>query len=127
MDETMPSELSITADPERLDEGPPEERACFAAIGIRYAHLWLTEGYDGFVKKVRSAPLLSGYHLAEWMAWNWWRLRWEPRSNAPDWNFAHRLTTIGEGYVWPNITIFSDGKRVALIARPTRERPSTPF
>lgn len=127
MGEAMPNELSIIVSPERLDEGTPEERACFASIGIRYGDIWLTEGQDGFVNKVRSAPLLSAYHLAEWMAWNWWRLRWEPRSNAADWQFAHRLTTIGEGYVWPNITIFSDGERVALIAKPTRERPNTPF
>jgi len=123
----VPSELSITADPERLDEGSAEERACFGALHIQYGSISLTEGQDGFVNKVRSAPLLSAYHLAEWMAWNWWRLRWEPRSNAPDWQFAHRLTTIGEGYIWPNITTFSDGERIALVARPTRERPDTPF
>ncbi|MBE3604756.1 hypothetical protein IMX07_14100 [bacterium] len=123
----MHNELSITVSPERLDEGSFEERACFASIGFQCGDVWLTEGHDGFVNKVRSAPLLSAYHLAEWMAWNWWRLRWEPRSNAPDWQFAHCLATIGEGYVWPNITIFSDGERVALVAKPTRERPSTRF
>jgi hypothetical protein len=127
MEKALDGELSITADPERLDEGSVEERACFAAISIRYGNISLTEGHDGIVNKIRPAPLLSGYHLAEWMAWNWWRLRWEPRSNAPDWNFAHRLTTIGEGYVWPNVTIFSDGERIALIAKPTRERPNTRF
>jgi len=127
MEETLGCELSINADPERLDEGSAEERACFAAISIRYGNISLTEGHDGIVNKVRPAALLSGYHLAEWMAWNWWRLRWEPRSNAPDWNFAHRLTTIGEGYVWPDITIFSDGARAALIAKPTPERPNTRF
>lgn len=123
----MLSDLNIIADPEQLDEGSPEERACFAAIGIQYGNTWLTEGHDGFVKTVRSKPMLSAYHLAEWIAWNWWRLRWEPRSNAPSWQFAHRLTTIGEGYVWPNITVFSDGERIALIAKPTRERPNTRF
>lgn len=123
----MASELNITVEPERLDEGSAEERACFAAIALCHRDRCLTEGHDGFVNKVRSAPLLSGYHLAEWIAWNWWRLRWEPRSNVPDWQLVHRLTTISEGYVWPNITIFSDGERVALIAKPTRERPNTPF
>ncbi len=127
MEEALDGELSINADPERLDEGSVEERACFAAIAIRYGNISLTEGHDGIVNKIRSAPLLSGYHLAEWMAWNWWRLRWEPRSNAPDWKLAHRLTTIGEGYVWPNITVFSDGERIALVAKPTPERPNTRF
>jgi len=123
----MQPTLSITADWERLDEGPPEERACFAAVAILCNDQSLTEGRDGFVNRIRPGPLVSAYHLAEWLAWNWWRLRWEPRSNAPDWPFAHRLTTIGEGYVWPNITIFSDGERTALIAKPTTARPATAF
>ena len=123
----MQPTLSITADWERLDEGTPEERACFAAVAILCNDQSLTEGRDGFVNRIRPGPLVSAYHLAEWLAWNWWRLRWEPRSNAPDWPFAHRLTTIGEGYVWPNITIFSDGERTALIAKPTAARPATAF
>lgn len=123
----MSDVLSITADWEPLAEGEPEERACFASLGIRYGNRWLTEGQDAYVKRVRTAPLLSAYHLAEWLAWNWWRLRWEPRSNAPGWDFAHRLPTIGEGYIWPNITIFTDGARTALLAKPTAERPSTPY
>lgn len=123
----MSDDLRISTDPEMLADGSPEERACFGAVGIRYGSSWLTETYDEFVNKVRSAPLISAYHLAEWMAWNWWRLRWEPRSNSVDWAFAHTLASIGEGYVWPNISIFSDGERVALIARATQERPNTRF
>lgn len=127
MDEAVPGGLTITTDWEHLDEGTPEERACFAAIGFCWNDIWLTEGRDVFVNVVRKAPYLSGYHLAEWIAWNWWRLRWEPRSADPEWNFAHRLSTIGGGYVWPNITVFSDGERTALIAKPSNERPSTPY
>jgi hypothetical protein len=125
--EAMQHTLSITADWERLEEGSPEERACFAAVGILCNDQWLTEGRDGFVNRIRTGPLISAYHLAEWVAWNWWRLRWEPQSNAPEWTFAHRTATIGEGYVWPNITIFSDGERTALIAKPTIDRPHTAF
>jgi len=123
----MQPTLNIAAEWERLDEGEPEERACFGAVGIQCNDRWLTEGLDGFVNRIRPAPLVSAYHLAEWLAWNWWRLRWEPRSNTPEWAFAHRLTTIGLGYVWPNITIFSDGERTALIAKPTQERSATVF
>lgn len=123
----MKNELNITADWEHLGEGSAEERACFASVEIRYDGFSLTEGHDGYVNRVRTAPLLSAYHLAEWVAWNWWRLRWEPRSNIPSWAYAHRLATVGEGYVWPNITIFSDGQRVALISRPTAERAASKF
>lgn len=127
MEKALNRELIIAADWERLDEGSPEERACFGSLAIRYDDVWLTECLDAYVNRARSAPMLSAYHLAEWMAWNWWRLRWEPRTHAADWAFAHRLTTIGEGYIWPNITIFSDGERTHLIARPTQERPATPI
>ena len=127
MEDAMPSGLTITTDWEHLEEGATEERACFAAIGVCWNNIWLTEGRDAFVNIVRRAPYLSGYHLAEWIAWNWWRLRWEPRSTDQEWVFAHCLSSIGGGYVWPNITVFSDGERTALIAKPTSERPNTPY
>ncbi len=124
----MPASWSIDAEWEALDSGLPEERATFAAIGIQAHGLWLTEGLDSLANSVRKAPRLSAYLLAEWMVWNWWRLRWEPRSTtAREWSFSHRMTTIGGGYIWPNITIFSDGERIALISKPTEERPQTPF
>ena len=124
----MPVNWSISLDWEVLDSGPPEERACFAGIGIQAHNVWLTEGLDVLANSVRKAPRLSAYHLSEWMAWNWWRLRWEPRSaTVRDWPSSHRMTTIGGGYVWPNITIFSDGERIALIAKPTEERPQTSY
>lgn len=118
---------TITIGWERLEKGSPEERACFAAIGIRAHNIWLTEGQDTIANRLCNEPLLSAYHLAEWFAWNWWRLRWEPRSRAQDWEFVHRLSSIGGGYIWPNMTIFSDGERTALIARPTSEHPHTAF
>jgi hypothetical protein len=117
----------IKADWETLASGPPEERACFSAVGIQAHGMWLTEGRDAIANRLRQQPLLSAYHLAEWLAWNWWRLRWEPRSRAPEWEFAHRISSIGGGYIWPNITIFSDGERTALLAKPTPEQPQTPF
>ena len=123
----MASRLKFSAEWERLDQGAAEERACFAAIGIWWNDISLTPAHDSFVNVVRKTPYLSGYHLAEWITWNWWRLRWEPRTSASDWAFAHRLSTIGGGYVWPDITIFSDGERTALVPRPTAERPSTAY
>ena len=123
----MPSALKISANWERLEQGTPEEKACFAALGIQCNNIWLTEGIDNSANRVRTEPFLSGYHLAEWLAWNWWRLRWEPRSKVADWVFAHRLSTIGEGYAWPNITVFSDGQRTALISKPSPAAPATSF
>lgn len=111
--------FELTADWETLDEGTPEEIACFAQIRMALNGVLLSEGHDPFVGRVRKASLLSAYHLAEWLAWNWWRLRWEPSGRDTGWRFAHAMATIGEGYVWPNLTIFPDGERVTVSARPS--------
>lgn len=123
----MPAGLEIALAPERLDEGTPEERAGFGLFTIRAGEAELTGGMDFFISAYRPGPLVSGYHAAEWFAWNWWRLRFEPRSMAPDWWRAHKMTAIGEGYVWPNLTIFSDGVRTALLAAPSVRPNAKPF
>jgi Zn-dependent peptidase ImmA (M78 family) len=115
--------LVIEADWEKLETGPLEERAAFAAIGIRHFDLWLTEAEDAFVKRIREKAFLSGYRLAEWLAWNWWRLRWEPKRHSLNWSMAHMIATIGGGYVWPNVTIVSDGELIALFAKQTAPNP----
>lgn len=71
--------------------------------------------------------MVPGFYAAEWFVWNWWRLRWEPRSASDTWAFAHNMTSIGEGYIWPNITIFSDGVRTALISSPSMRPDAKPF
>ena len=123
----MDSTLTIETDWESSASGSPEEAATFSALGIRFGNLWLTEAEDFFVNRVRQKVFLSAYPLAEWFAWNWWRLRWEPRRHTHDWAMAHRMANIGGGYVWPDITIFSDGERVVWYAAPTRPRPSEPL
>lgn len=123
----MREELEFSLAPELLDEGTPEERAAFGLFTVRSRHGSLTGGFDFFVNAYRPGPLVSGYHAAEWFAWNWWRLRSEPRAPTPDWAFAHRMTSIGEGYVWPNLTIFSDGLRTALISSASSRPDAKPF
>ena len=65
---------------------------------------------------------------------DWWRLRWEwwHHSDATDevvddWDFAHRMSTIGEGYEWPNIAIASDGFQTALVSEPSRDYREVSF
>ncbi len=123
----MPPGLEIALAPERLEDGSPEERACFGLFTIRANGADLTGGMDSFIAAYRPGPLISGYHAAEWFAWNWWRLRHEPRSAASDWWRAHKMTAIGEGYVWPNLTILSDGVRTALLAEASLRPDARPF
>ncbi len=123
----MSPRFSIEIAWERLDCGLPEERAAFGAVGVRVENLWLTDAHDSFVGRVRQKVHVSGYLLAQWLAWNWWRLRWEPKRQTLDWTMAHRLTTIGGGYIWPNLVCASDGERVLLQAYPTPSRATEPL
>ena len=125
----MRPELTIGFEWERLEGGSPEERSCFGMLQACFGNSVLTEGQDGFIECARRGPLVSGYHLAEWIAWNWWRLTREPRPDVPtaDWYFAHCLSTVGAGSLWPNITIASDRQRTLVIAKPTRPQGFSAF
>ena len=123
----MSKRWSIKTDWASLEEGPPEERAGFATLGIFAYDAWLTAGHDRILQSVRDAPYLSAYHLAEWLAWNWWRLRWEPRKTSSEWELSHSVASIGGGYIWPNIQFVSDGTNITLVCRPTPERARTPY
>ena len=123
----MSERWSINAEWAQLEDGSPEERACFAALGICTDNSCLTFGYDSLLQSVRRAPYLSAYHFAEWLAWNWWRLRWEPHRLSPDWELSHAMASIGGGYIWPDIRIVSDGRLVSLICKSTPERARTPY
>jgi hypothetical protein len=127
MGTTLTNVFAIEAEWEHLARGTEEERACFCALGIRHENTWLTRAEDTFVKRVRDKVHLSGYRLAEWLAWNWWRLRFEPLRRTNEWSLAHRLAAIGGGYVWPNISITSDGERVLISAKPTKPDPREPL
>jgi hypothetical protein len=124
----MPTGLEISLAPEKLDEGSPEERAAFGLFSVCAGALTLTEGFDSFVAALRAGPLVSGYHAAEWFAWNWWRLLHEPYSpRSADWWRAHKMTAIGEGYVWPNITFRTDGVRAAILSEPSTNPEAKTF
>lgn len=123
----MPARWSITADWALIDSGSPEERAGFAALNITAFGTSLTMGHDRLLQSIREAPFLSAYHFAEWLAWNWWRLRWEPQRSTTDWKMSHTMASIGHGYIWPNIHIFSDGQNITLVSKPTQARERTPY
>jgi hypothetical protein len=112
---------------EALNEGSAEERAAFGLLSMACGEQVLTEGFDHYARAFRLGPLVSGYHAAQWFAWNWWRLRWEGRSSVSDWAFAHHMATIGEGYAWPNVRIWSDGIRTALISDASVRPDAKPF
>lgn len=122
----MTGELAVSLSTEALDFGPAEERATFGLLAVTANDHLLTFGEDIAQKELRHGPHVSGYPVAEWLAWNWWRLRWEISRPSDEtailrWDFAHRMSTIGEGYVWPNITISSDGVQSFLVSQSSRD------
>ncbi len=127
------NELHINLTPELLDEGPDYERSAYGLLEISAAGHLLTAaiGVEDGKSNYHNGPCVSGYHLAEWLVWNWWRLRCEPRlpSNASsyDWDMSHRMPAIGEGYFWPNITISSDGLHCDLASERTNPSDSPSF
>ena len=91
-----------------------EDEASLSEIRIRIGETLLTRALDVEMMEMRAGGTLSAYRLAEWLTWNWWRLRWEPaHRNVPsvNWRQAHDLASIGGGWLWPHLTIRSDGIR----------------
>lgn len=107
----------------------PKSGLVFGQLEIVVNGRLMTEGYDEHIQGYAAGPLVSGYHFAEWLVWNWWRLRWEPGPPAISrrWDTAHHTATIGEGYVWPNVVISSDGFRCAVVAEPSQEDRAVPY
>ncbi len=109
-----------------------EDEATLGELGIHVGRTCLTQAVvvDNETNETRNGANLSAYRLAEWLAWHWWRLRWEPerqRLRGLDWSAAHDLACIGGGWLWPNITIKSDGERIVLHARSSREVQTEPL
>ena len=82
-----------------------------------------------------DGPRVSAYRLAEWLLWNWWRIRWEPsRSTSAvangallSWRQAHETASIGGGWLWPRITFDSDGQTVAVKSAGSQATPTEPI
>ena len=84
--------------------------------------------------RLHDGPVVPTVKLAEWLLWNWWRLRWEPaRFAAPvaersiNWHQAHEMMAIGEGWMWPDLGIASDGYRVSVRARASEPISTEPL
>lgn len=124
--------LTVSLSSEPLAAGAAEEQATFGLFAVTANDRLLTAGEDTERGELRHGPHVAGYPLAEWLVWNWWRLRWE-YGRPPDgeialrWDFSHRMATIGDGYSWPKITIFSDGVQAFLASEPSRDAGTVLF
>ncbi len=130
----MSERLIISLSSEALASGAAEERATFGLLQVTANRQLLTHGEDTELGELRRGPHIAGYPLAEWLVWNWWRLRWEVVRPSPSdreagdrWDFAHRMATVGEGYTWPNIAIRSDGVQSFLESEKSRDPDNVLF
>ena len=101
------------------EAGDSAESAAFAEVSISVGGIRATEVYDAFAKTVRPSVRLSAFELAQWFAFNWWRLLWEPESNGYSWDASHKVGNAGGGFIWPNLSFSSDWQSVLVSARPT--------
>ncbi len=106
---------------------PAADEVTLSEIVIEAAEDTLAQVLDLETGRVRNGANLSAYRLAEWLTWNWWRLRWEPahqnvqRDRSLEWRQAHETAGIGRGWLWPDVKILSDGLRIELDVRPSSE------
>ena len=125
----MTGGLTLSLSVEKLASGSLLEQATFGLFSVIANERIMTAGQDIESDQLRHGPYVAGYPLAEWFAWNWWRLRCETaRPSGTEvrhrWDFAHRMATVGDGYAWPNLKIYSDGLQSFLESGPSRH-PST--
>ena len=99
-----------------------------AEISISLKETCVTTFLEQSTRKIGDSPRLSAYHMAQWLAANWWRLRWEPqRQNDTDWNMSHNIAAAGGGYLWPNLVFSSDGETILTQSHATPERNREPI
>jgi hypothetical protein len=101
------------------EHGDEIARATLGQLEVRKGDRSLTSLEDRLARTNRPFVNLSAYDLAIWLVSNWWRLRWEPERHGHEWRMAHSLAAIGGGFVWPDLTILSDGEQVLAQVRPT--------
>lgn len=101
--------------------GDPEVQETVGEIIIKVNNYCVTELEDRRAKTVRKSVRASALQLASWLVSNWWRLRWEPDKESVqaelgsvDWELSHSMPAAGGGYVWPPLTLASDGQRILL-------------
>lgn len=107
-------EIDVQFDPQREVDSPQR-------IAVRCDGVTLTRLLRPREKEPDDYLMAPPAHLAVWLAENWWRLRWEcvpPGDIEPVWRLAHEMSSIGAGYAWPQASIWSEGDRIGIFARP---------
>ena len=105
--------------------GTQEVGRTSATIQIHFGSENATRFEDAWSQSVQNGARVSAYPLALWLASSWWRIRWEPLpswirlaadgiSANVDWRMSHELPAAGFGFIWPQLTLASDGETIRV-------------
>lgn len=87
-----------------------ELRATWARLEIWVGDRCATLAEDEATGSTRKSIVVSLYPVAEWIAYNWWLLRFDGRDDESTSRVGRRdLRSAGDGFVWPSIEITPRG------------------
>jgi hypothetical protein len=94
----------------------------WAAFRLMVGKECLTRVFDTHARTVRSSIFIPLYPLAEWIAWNWWSLLYEPYahwlSKPRHYDRRHNMLFVCDGITMPSVEFRPIGKHVQVIWSP---------
>ena len=110
----MNDRFQILVEPRPAGGDPATRR-----LAIRLGDVWLTQ----LIRRSGDRPdyclEVPPLPLAFWFVDNWWRIHCEPpplqRDPPARWRIAHHLPSVGAGYPWPNVSLWGEGSRCAVM------------
>ena len=98
-----------------------EDSDATARLSVHAGPFCLTRNENAWSEKIEDGIVVSLYPLAEWLAWSWWRLGYEPlpvgtAKVSHDWRMAHEMAAANAGIVWPTVVFATDGEAMQIWA-----------
>jgi hypothetical protein len=88
----------------------PELRATWARLEVWVGDTCATLAEDLSTRSPRRSITVSLYPLAEWIAFNWWLIRFDARDGEPEYRARRRnFRSAGDGFIWPRIELVPAG------------------
>jgi hypothetical protein len=109
---TVIASLRFRLDWEPVDESvrAPELRATWARLEVWVGDTCATLVEDLATGSVRRSIVVSLYPLAEWIAYNWWTIRFDGREDElPGHSQRRNFRSAGDGFNWPDLEIVPAG------------------
>jgi hypothetical protein len=113
-------------------DGPDDRCAGTSAeFVMRIKDIHATKLFDTWSRTVTDRARLPLYPLAEWFAYNWWRLHYEAPSSVGSgipirWRLAHEVSAVGGGFIWPRLRFVSDDAAILVSAEAANNAPWEP-